>query len=450
MPRRLIVITLLLGLVGLGGGCARRQAVRPESEEVLALELLDHLCRGEYSEATRMFDPVLRARLPAPQLESVWQGLAAQLGSLTSLDQTQTARSDGHTVIIVPMQFEAAVVNARVVFDERKQIAGLWFAPAQTGEAYSAPPYADFERFLEREVTVGGGDWALPGTLSVPKGRGPFPAIVLVHGSGPHDRDQTILANKPFRDLAHGLASRGVVVLRYDKRTLVHGAKMTTITPQDEVTADALAALELVREQPEVDGTRVFVLGHSLGGYLAPAIAAQAGETLLGGLIVMAAPARPLEDVTLDQVRYIVGLSGPDASDAELQQLRLFEKQVARVKDAAGWEAAGGLPTPEQLPLGCPAEWWLALLDYDPLAVAAGLAQPLLVLHGERDYQVTLEDLAGWSTLDRPGVAIKSFPHLNHLMMAGDGPATPGEYSRPANVDAEIISTIAGWLEEMR
>lgn len=451
MLRGLIVITLLLGLGGLGGGCARGQTVRPESEEVLALEFLGYLRKGEYGEATRMFDSVLRARLPAAELEGVWQGLAAQLGSLESLDEAQTTTSDGHTVIIVPLQFRAAAANARVVFNARKQIAGLWFAPAQTGEGYTAPAYADFASFAEREVVVGDGtEWALPGTLSVPAGEGPFPAVVLVHGSGPNDRDETVLANKPFRDLAHGLASRGVVVLRYDKRTLVHGAKMTAITPQDKVISDAVTALELVRAQPEVDGARLFALGHSLGGYLAPAIAAQAGGELVAGLIVLAGSARPMEDVILEQVRYIIGLSGADPSPAEQQQLRALEEQVARVKGAAGWEAAGGLPAREQLPLGYPAEWWLALLEYDPVAVAAGLAQPMLVLHGERDYQVPLDDLARWRTLDRSGVEVRSYPDLNHLFMAGEGMATPGEYGRPGNVAVEIVDVIAAWLGEVR
>lgn len=105
-------------------------------------------------------------------------------------------------------------------------------ADAQPGAAApSPPPYADRATFAEQEVVVGSGEWALPGTLSLPNGAGPFPAVVLVHGSGPADRDETVGPNKPFRDLAWGLASRGVAVLRYDKRTRVHGHKFASSVP---------------------------------------------------------------------------------------------------------------------------------------------------------------------------------------------------------------------------
>ena len=106
----------------------------------------------------------------------------------------------------------------------------------------------------------------------MPNGAGPFPAVVLIHGSGPHDRDETIGPNKPFRDLADGLASRRIAVLRYEKRTRHHGGKMlgTTVTIKEEVLDDAVAAAELLRQTPGLDPKRVFVVGHSLGAMLAP------------------------------------------------------------------------------------------------------------------------------------------------------------------------------------
>ena len=142
---------------------------------------------------------------------------------------------------------------------------------------HTLPPYVDSEAFTEREVTVGRGEWSLPGTLSVPLQGDLHPAVVLVHGSGPNDRDETIGANKPFKDLALGLASKGVAVLRYEKRTLEHGSKMASLmevlTPEEEVIEDALAAVSLLKETEGIDPDRIYVLGHSLGGTLAPRIA---------------------------------------------------------------------------------------------------------------------------------------------------------------------------------
>jgi len=133
-----------------------------------------------------------------------------------------------------------ASLSLSLSFDSAGRIAGMYFKPSTeptpSAGAYQPPPYVDLTAFTERGVTVGSGQWALPGTLSVPNSRGPFPAVVLVPGSGPNDRDETLGANKPFRDLAWGLASRGIVVLRYEKRTREHA---------DLFTPDVLQTLTL-------------------------------------------------------------------------------------------------------------------------------------------------------------------------------------------------------------
>ena len=156
------------------------------------------------------------------------------------------------------------------------------------------PDYIDPEAFEERAIVLNEGtDWELPGTLTLPVGKGPFPAVVLVHGSGPNDRDETIGPNKPFRDLAWGLATQGVAALRYDKRSKVHAGKMAALesmTVDDEVIADAVAAVRLLRQTDEVDPDRVFVIGHSLGGHLAPRVAAEADG--VAGVVILSG-ARP-------------------------------------------------------------------------------------------------------------------------------------------------------------
>ena len=128
--------------------------------------------------------------------------------------------------------------------------------------------------FVERDTAVVTGTIRLPATLTYPAGVARAPGVVLVHGSGPNDRDETVGANKPFRDLAHGLAGRGIVVLRYDKRSKVAPLAFMgrPFTVDEEVVDDALSAAALLRGLPEVDPSRVVVLGHSLGGTLAPRI----------------------------------------------------------------------------------------------------------------------------------------------------------------------------------
>jgi hypothetical protein len=153
-------------------------------------------------------------------------------------------------------------VDIQVAFDPAQRIAGLFFVP------YPPPSYVKPNAFRETEVMVGTGEWALAGTLTLPLGPSVCPAVLLVHGSGPHDRDETVGATKPFRDLAWGLGSQGIAVLRYEKRTKQHAAKLGAIggplTVKDETIDDVLAAVALLRQTEGIETTRIFVLGHSL------------------------------------------------------------------------------------------------------------------------------------------------------------------------------------------
>ena len=174
-----------------------------------------------------------------------------------------------------------------------------------------------------------------------------------MHGSGPQDRDETLPPNKPFRDLAWALASQGITVLRYEKRTKVYASRMVkdvdTLTVQEETIDDAVEAVAFLRARPEIDPQRVFVLGHSLGGgFLAPRIGA--ADPAIRGLVILAGSARPFEDVILDQMTYVLSLSVPDAAVRE-QQLAALRQQVALVKDPARLATAA----PSDLPLNVPA-----------------------------------------------------------------------------------------------
>lgn len=275
----------------------------------------------------------------------------------------------------------------------------------------------------------------------MPNGPGPFPAVVLVHGSGPNDRDESIGPNKPFKDLAWGLATRGVAVLRYEKRTKQCPAQMmqsmSTLTVNEEVVNDALAAVAYLRGVPAVDPDRVFILGHSLGGTVAPRIAAR--DPRLAGLILLAASNRNLADLMVEQNEYLATLDGTVTAE-EAQALDQLRKQVERVKALDFKEG--------EVILGAGRAYWADILAYDPVATARSLTVPMLILQGERDYQVTRVDFAAWKDglAGRAGVQFKSYPALNHLFIAGSGQPNPGEYDVPGNVAREVVDDIAAWI----
>jgi len=415
-----------------------------------AEQLIDLMIKQDFTTAFGHFDSAMKAALPEMQLEKAWESLIAQAGAYQAKLGTQPpTHQDQYTIVVITLQFEKAPIDLRVVVNSNTGlISGLRFMPNQSEAAkkYRPPTYADPNAFEEREVTVGAGEWQLSGTLTLPKGQAPFPAVVLVHGSGPNDRDETIGPNKPFKDLAWGLASHGIAVLRYDKRTKVYADKLASaanLTVKEETTDDAIAAIDLLRQTDSVEPTRIFVLGHSLGGMLAPRIGQ--ADPNIAGLIIMAGPTRPLEDLMVEQIQYIASLDGA-ISPEEQQQIDLLEQQVKAIK---ALKPTDQISATQMLLVG-PPSYWLDLQGYKPAEVASKLSQPMLILQGERDYQVTMQDFQNWKDAlsSHSNVQLKTYPDLNHLFITGTGKSTPAEYNVPGNMSVNVIDDIAAWIKQ--
>lgn len=357
---------------------------------------------------------------------------------------TESMRS-GATVVKVPVTFERGERTLVVVVAPDGRLGGLQIAPAGAAapiEPWQPPPYADQDAFTERDVLLGDGPLGVPGTLSVPRGAGPWPAVVMLAGSGPHDRDGTMGRNKPLKDVAWGLAAAGIGVLRFDKVTYAHPADVSgrpEFTLSDEYVPAAVAAVDMLTGQPEVDAGRIFVFGHSLGGTVAPQVAEAAPA--VAGLILFGGGAEPMHRAAVRQVRHLAGLS-PAMSQATVDAL-------ARQADAVDSPDLSPATPAADLPFGVPATYWLSVRDYDPAALAARLGKPILVLQGGRDYQVTVaDDLARWQAAlaGRPEVTIRVYDADNHLFFPGSGPSSPAEYEPAQHVDPQVVADIATWL----
>jgi alpha-beta hydrolase superfamily lysophospholipase len=396
-----------------------------------ARKATDLLLSEKYTDLIQMFTPDMQKALP----EATLLKLGAQIktyGGVKSVGDPQSRRTGAATVVVVPVKFASQNVNYQWAVTPGGLMAGMVPLPGPVD--WQRPEYSKADAFKERDVTVGEGEWKLPGTLTVPNGAGPFPAVVLVHGSGPNDRDETVGAVKLFRDLAEGLASRGIVVVRYEKRTRQYGVKMrglAKMTVADETTDDAVAAAALLRKQPEVDPKRVYVLGHSLGGYLAPRIAEEDGK--LAGLVILAGNARPLEDLVVDQAEYL------GVKDKQLEDIKAMQAKVKKLE--VGDEDGPAV-------MGVPISYWVDLKGYNPTEKAKTLGVPMLVLQGERDFQVNMKDFALWKAGvgSSKGVAMKSYPSLNHLFVSGEGKSTTAEYSKPGHVMPDVVNEIAKFV----
>lgn len=411
-----------------------------------ARTVLTWLTGQEFSKVEDQFTDKMKTALPLEALQLRWTTLLRQAGAYKSCapDARLVTIADKQ-MVITACQFERAAIDVQFAFDTDDKISGMVFRPAGAAAApYVTPSYVNPSSYSESDITIGSGEWALPGTLSVPQGAGPFPAVVLVAGSGPNDRDETVAANKPFKDLAGGLASRGIAVVRYDKRTRVYGAKLATIanfTVKQEVVEDALEAVKALRANPKIDRARVFVLGHSLGGMLIPRIGAL--DPALAGLIVMAGPGRLIDQAMLEQTKYISMADGV-ISPEEQARIDEVEALVAKVKALTPEDAKSAASIS-----GAPAAYWLDLRGYDAPAAAKALTQPLLVLQGLRDYQVTPAEFERWKTAlaGHDAVTFRDYPALNHLFIAGTGKSLPAEYQIPGHVAEEVVADIAAFIK---
>ncbi|WP_030439822.1 alpha/beta hydrolase [Actinoplanes subtropicus] len=404
--------------------------------------LIDRLRAGQFAEISGMFPPNLQSLVPPEAIRAAWQAEIDRQGAVSAFGAplSEPAGAAG-TLVRVPVTFAggAATVLATIAGDRvtSLQIAGP--EAAQPTQEWQPPEYADPAALSEEDVLIGDGPLAVPGTLTLPAGPAIVAAVVLLAGSGPLDRDETIGRNKPFKDLAWGLATRGIATVRFDKVTFAKPAgvaKIAGFTVDDEYLHHALAAVDLLRHRPGVDPARIFVLGHSLGGSVAPRVAA--ADRAVAGLVILGGGAQPMHWSAVRQFRY---LGSP-------QQLLDSVTRQAEAVDSPDLSPA----TPvADLPFGVPASYWLDLRGYDPAAAAAALGKPMLILQGGRDYQATVDDdLARWRAAlgDHPGVTIRIHDADNHFFFAGSGPSKPAEYERAQHVDPAVVTDISHWIQE--
>ena len=307
-------------------------------------------------------------------------------------------------------------------------------------------------KMAEEKIIIGeGGPWPLNGILSLPGGaEGPVPAVILVHGSGSSDMDEKIFKNRPFRDLAEGLTARGIAVIRYDKRSFVHGRKLVknrSFTVYDETIEDAILAAALLRSDPRIDKNKVFMIGHSMGGMLAPRIDAMGGD--FAGLIIMAGTLRKLEEVMFGQIDEMIA----DANPLMRFLIKKQEKSL-RKKFAGLYEIDDEKAKEIKIMGGASAYYFKEMGLNDAPSYLAKMNKPILVLHGGKDCQVSESDFEMYKELlgDRDNAAFRLYPELNHLFMPsvyGTLKKVMKEYKIKSRVADVVMDDIAEWIFEV-
>jgi uncharacterized protein len=427
-------------------------AQQPGSQSsAVAKQIVLEIAAGQFNRVEQRFTSGMSAALPAGRLAAVWASTLEQEGPFDSVvSVTTTSKVQSFDIVVVVCKFQKGLVDIQMGLADDGSLGGIRFGPHKQPEPpWTAPSYAKPDSFTEQSLTLVNGKFQLPGILSMPKGNGPFPAIVLLQGSGPHDEDETIGPNKVLKDLAWGLASHGIAVFRYVKRTQQYGAQSSEdpakLTVDDETISDARAAVALLAKQKKVDPRRIYLVGHSLGAYLEPRIAA--GDAQVTGIVMLAANTRPLEELLIDEVHYIL-TKGPAPTPDEQKQAAAIEETVKKIESP-------DLKPGDSINIfgrGMPASYWLDLRSYHPVAVAQALQIVILILQGGRDFQVpTAPNFEEWKTAlaTHHNVTLKLYPALNHLFIAGTGPSLPQEYEKPGHVDEQVILDISAWISSL-
>jgi dienelactone hydrolase len=405
-----------------------------------AIEVYNDIRKGNYAKVVALFDTSVSNRIDTAKLREVWQNMEKMSGPFVKVIETTTDHQPNYDVVIQKTQFEKRKIDFKLVYGTNQKIKGLSFLPGEPREQYKLPDYHKPDLIKEKPLAVQNGPFRLTGVLAAPKKDGKFPLVILVHGSGPNDKDETVGPTKIFKDLAVGLAAKDLVVYRFDKRTRLYGAKMKkehNLTVKEETIDDVIAAIKMLKTDSLVDSTKIFIVGHSLGGMLLPRIASKVSN--VKGLIYLAANGRPLEDLIFEQTAYILTLDSTSKNKPAL--LDSIKNESAKVK-----QLNKNMPdstTVFQLPIS----YWLDLKEYDPIKSAQELSVPMLFLNGARDYQVTETDFNIWkNALKDKKAQFKMYPELNHFFITGKGKSMPTEYNKKGNVDVVVINDISSWI----
>jgi pimeloyl-ACP methyl ester carboxylesterase len=333
---------------------------------------------------------------------------------------------------------------------------------ANAAQAANPRPQTPLRPFPYREIDVGYDNPKAPGVylagaLTLPQAKGPYPAVILITGSGAQDRDESMGGHKPFLILADALTRRGVAVLRVDDRGVGGslGARPNDTTA--DFATDVEAGVAFLRTRPDIDARRIGLIGHSEGGEIAPMVAAR--DPSIAFIVMMAGPAIPGDQIIAAQTRDIALASGaaPAAAESSFQ----LEKRVLDAVKAAPDDAAMAIQVnavmraagqPDLQPAALQAfrtKWYRDCLVYDPAPALRALKIPVLALIGDKDTQVPAKEnipVLQASLADDPKAEVRVVPGVNHLFQPARTGA-PAEYAATAQTIApEALEMIVGWV----
>ena len=391
------------------------------SAKTVALQVVLNLIKGDYTAVTKQFDNELAKAISTEQLKNSWEGIIDIAGKYYDIVYVESYLQDGRYICKVTTQHKLRGIESKIVYNKNMQISELLFTDIENKSDLS-----------ENEVAVTiGTDYPLDGVLALPSGTEKVPAVVLVHGSGASNKNESVFGIKPFKDISNYLVANGIAVLRYDKRTYTHSVKLsldpTKVTVANETIEDAILAGQLLSQNERIDSKRIFVVGHSQGGILAPRIIDESNGVFAGAVIMAGSP-RSLLEILNDQLTYFVSLTEEPERTAMIKKI----------------EAARPY-------FGIPKEY-IDEMDAHPVSdYLKSTDKPYLILQGAKDYQITVEkDFEAYKQLvgQKSNFEFRLYDNLNHLFIISTMERPTGEdYVAGSQVDEAPLLDIVKWIK---
>jgi uncharacterized protein len=429
----------------------------------LAGKALSELVNGNYAAFYARFDEKMKAALPEEKLPEMWKSIAGQFGSFKSQGAVRQDKSGDFDVVTIACQFEKAPLDVRLVFNAQRQMSGLFFSPAATtGQSRPQDPKKPYP-YREEEVSYESKDPGikLAGTLTFPDSGGPFPAVLLITGSGTQNRNEEIMGHKPFLVLADHLTRSGIAVLRVDDRG-IGGSSMGPLNVTTlNFAQDVMAGVSYLKSRKEINARHIGLIGHSEGGVIAPMVAAQSPDVAF--IVLMAGTGVKGEDVLTQQGEQLMRAGG--AGEELIQENKkaqkiLFDTLKSTADDEAAEkqirQALSGLnpvirDAADAQMKSLLSPWTRYFVTYDPQPALEKVKCPVLAVNGEKDLQVSpRQNLPAIEKALRAGgnkdFKVVEMPGLNHLFQTCKT-GSVAEYGQiEETISPAALNLISGWI----
>lgn len=410
-----------------------------------SLEIIDLFKQTEYEKIYQLGDDIMQRRTTPDRFQGIWESLAVVNGDLNEVGNATYLFLDTIHVTTTKLKFKNASIGLRLSFDNNWKMAGLYIVDAEP--MYSIPTYVNTFGFYEIKIPFGPKGFEGEAILTVPIQQKKYPCVILIGGSGPIDKDATIGPNKIYKDFSWGLAAKGVASVRFDKRTKLYFGKIMEqhqngnyYTIEQEYLEDVKEIIEKTMKKDAIDAKRVYLLGHSQGAGLMPLFLKQ--NKKVAGAIMAAGNYTTMPNLMSYQFDYLMPIQAKNQADSAV-----FNKLKIIAKNASRSNLPNTFPN-DSLPTMYPFSYWNYLNKIDLIKLAKNNKKPVLIIQGERDYQVPISEFNLWKETLQPfnNYSFNSYKKLNHLFLEGEGKSVPNEYFVRSNVPEYVIDDIGKWI----